>query len=209
MENNLSTTLVSSRIIQFKQALLEKYWTNTNEQRINRKQFILRWLLIIITWWITSYIVTLLIPSIPREEAILLTLWWKVTSIWFAVNAILGLVVYYPFYRMNKMMYIKRYADFNNNGKSPRVLLPISYYGLVLFTLFGVIIGYTGSPNAEAISGIWTGLLLSITIVLWFSAQLFLAAIFCIFLMFVIALFTWWTKDANNYWPVSTGTPAI
>lgn len=175
----------------------ERYWLFENEKRVNRKQFIVRWLLLLITGMIVSYIVWKIIPSISMEDSMSIAFWWKISSPWFAISVIIGLVTYYPFYRMNKMLYVKRYADFNNNGKSPRVLLPIIFYGMVIVSFLQIIQAY-----------VWSEVLVNWMLWLWEyflliihgSTQLMIGAFICVFLMFIISIFTSGTPETNTYW---------
>ncbi len=189
-------TISETQNISLWNTIKDKYWNNSSEQRINRKQFLARWILLLIVWLLISYLVWFLTPELSFDDTMKLGFWLKISSPLFAISSIIWIMVYYPFYRMFKTLYIKRYADFNNNGKSPRVLMPIIFYGTVITLLLQIIQAYAWSSVLSS----WFFWLWEYTLfIIYGSTQLMLGAFICIFLMFIISLFTSGTKWDNQY----------
>lgn len=177
----------------------EKYFQVEPEGRINRKQFIARWFLIFIIGMIVWTIIGYILPGVSIEDTIKIKIWIPISSPWLAIQLIIALCLYYVVYRINKNTYIKRYADFNNNGKSPRVLLPIAFYWYALISLFWLLVAYMGM-NSLATWGTLLKTFMNIcSLIIWIGGQFMIWAIFCTFIMFIISSFTSGTSGINTY----------
>lgn len=124
-----------------------KYLSHDIEKNINREEFILRVILAFIICTLIWACITYFFPRISPSDIENFKSWEPVSIPWhFALMNILWLVVYGIFYWILMELSIKRYADFNQNWRTPKILIPV-FYGLNAYSLLlGIYAGYFGNP---------------------------------------------------------------
>jgi uncharacterized membrane protein YhaH (DUF805 family) len=113
------------------ETFFSKYTRNffyKNDTRINRKQFFIRIIILSIPITALWMFLSIVAPQMSQQDLDNFRLGIPVTSpsVILMMN-ISWIIIYGFFYWVILSLCLKRYADFNNNGKTAKVLIPLFF----------------------------------------------------------------------------------
>jgi hypothetical protein len=136
-----------------KQPIIHESWVTQIGIRINRMEFFQNILILFIFTTFVYVIINIFSPTLSKEDIGNFTTWNPLIQPHIVlIGNISWLLIYGIFYWILRHLSIKRFADFGNSWKMPKILIPTFFIINIYAYWLGIFSAYFGNPVLKYIN---------------------------------------------------------